>query len=429
MKVIVNEPSDLNRYVRWADSFDTSMVLVSNSSADQISSYSSYDIMVATGVAKSVGINPGSDFFNDLKGFLNDNQDWIFGHFGYDLKNMTEKLSSDNIDLIQFPDGFFFIPENIIQIKDNKEITLKQNKKSHFSNFDNFKYSDEKENLISWSGQTKSRIDSALYLKSIEHLKDHIKRGDIFEVNYCYEYYCEEIHVDPVKVFCEINKDTQMPFAGFYKHKQKYLLCFSPERFLRKEQSKIISQPMKGTIRKGNNEEENLSLMNELQTNQKERSENIMITDLVRNDLSKSAINGTVRVEELCRVYEFRKINQMISTVSCLISGDSHPVDVIRNSFPMGSMTGAPKVKAMELIEKYEETRRGLYSGSIGYFTPEQDFDFNVVIRSICYNKPQNYLNFMVGSAITSLSEPNKELEECKLKARIINDWLKRYTK
>jgi para-aminobenzoate synthetase component 1 len=150
---------------------------------------------------------------------------------------------------------------------------------------------------------------------------------------------------------------------------------------------------------------------------EKERSENIMIVDLVRNDLSKTAIKGSVKVEKLCKVYSFEQVHQLISTVTSLIDKDIDSVDVIKSLFPMGSMTGAPKLSAMKIIEAQETTKRGLYSGAMGYFTPEDDFDFNVVIRSILYNQTNQYLSYTVGGAITAKSDPEKEYQECLLKA------------
>ena len=145
-----------------------------------------------------------------------------------------------------------------------------------------------------------------------------------------------------------------------------------------------------------------------------------MIVDLVRNDLTKSAIKGSVKVEELFGIYGFPQVYQMISTISCELDPEIHFIDAIKHTFPMGSMTGAPKVKAMELIEAYEFNKRGAYSGAFGYFTPEAEFDFNVIIRSILYDAKKQYLSFQVGGAITFAADPNAEYEECMLKASAI---------
>ena len=196
------------------------------------------------------------------------------------------------------------------------------------------------------------------------------------------------------------------------------MLCASPERYLRKEANKVISQPIKGTAKRFSDETLDNNSKIALEQNPKERAENIMIVDLVRNDLSHTAIKGSVAVEELCGIYTFEQVHQMISTVVSTVENSVSPVEILRTTFPMGSMTGAPKISAMNIIEELEETKRGLYSGAVGYFTPENDFDFNVVIRSILYNAREKYLSFSVGSAITSQSIPEQEYEECLLKAK-----------
>jgi para-aminobenzoate synthetase component 1 len=198
----------------------------------------------------------------------------------------------------------------------------------------------------------------------------------------------------------------------------KYIMSASPERYLKKENETIISQPIKGTAKRSDNPKEDDKLKEDLLKDEKERSENIMIVDLVRNDLSKTAIKGTVRVEELCKIYSFDQVHQMISTVTSKVEETTNPIDIIKSTFPMGSMTGAPKISAMKIIEALEKTKRGVYSGAIGYFTPDNNFDFNVVIRSILYNATRQYVSYSVGGAITAKSNPLKEYEECLVKAK-----------
>jgi len=216
------------------------------------------------------------------------------------------------------------------------------------------------------------------------------------------------------------------PFSALYKLNDKYLICASPERFIKKDGAHILSQPIKGTAKRssGQREEDELSRKN-LYHSQKDRSENVMVVDLVRNDLSKVCKEGTVHVDELYGVYSFPQVYQMISTISGDLNDDISFTDIIRATFPMGSMTGAPKRSVLQLIEKYERSKRGIFSGALGYITPEQDFDFNVVIRSIMYNESNRYLSYQVGSGITFYSEPESEWEECLLKAAAINKVLK----
>ena len=246
----------------------------------------------------------------------------------------------------------------------------------------------------------------------------HIHRGDIYEANFCMEFYAKNADIVPFDTYQKLNSISEPPFAVFFRNYKQYLMSASPERYIRKEGDKIISQPIKGTARRSDNPVEDKAIQEELYNNEKERSENIMIVDLVRNDLSRTAIKGSVKVEELCGPYAFKQVHHLISTVVSELKTEFSPVDVIKTTFPMGSMTGAPKISAMQIIEKLEETKRGLYSGAVGYFTPESDFDFNVVIRSILYNEENKYISFSVGSAITSKAIPEMEYEECLLKAR-----------
>lgn len=264
------------------------------------------------------------------------------------------------------------------------------------------------------------RVNRQQYTETVRAIQQDIVEGEIYEMNYCIEFYATEAVINPLTTFLDLNAASPMPFAGFFKLEDKYLLCASPERSLKKIASKLISQPIKGTIKRSLDQEQDNILRNQLRNSEKEISENMMIMDLVRNDLSKSAIVGSVRVEEMFGIYSFQHLHQMITTVSATLKPAYPLSNALKNAFPMGSMTGAPKIRAMELIEKYERTRRGLFSGSMGYIMSNQDFDFNVIIRSLQYNSQTNYLSFMVGSVITYDSDPEQEYEECLLKASAI---------
>jgi para-aminobenzoate synthetase component 1 len=352
-----------------------------------------------------------------------DDKNWQFGFISYDYKNKIEQLVSNNFDGIDLPDKHFFTPEILFQIKEHEvEISFQR---SIYSN-------QEISNLLTKIKSTSfleqsinkinivPRISKKEYLENVNHLKKHIQLGDIYEVNYCQEYFAKGIQINPIDLYIRLNQKSPTPFSCFVKYNDKYIISASPERFIHKKKAKIISQPIKGTIKRGNTPEEDESLKKQLFNDEKERSENVMIVDLVRNDLSKIAKEDTVFVDELCGIYTFPQVHQMISTISGEVEKDIDLEKIIKATFPMGSMTGAPKIKAMELIEEYEKTKRGLYSGTIGYVNRKGDFDFNVVIRSVLYNKENNYLSFMVGGAITNKSEPEKEYEECLLKAKAI---------
>ena len=253
---------------------------------------------------------------------------------------------------------------------------------------------------------------------------EHIHIGDMYEANFCMEFYAENAAINPLEKFLKLNEISKAPFSVFFKNHKHYLLSASPERYLKKVGETIISQPIKGTSKRSSDPVEDEKSKQFLESDSKERAENIMITDLVRNDLSHTAQKGSVEVVELCKIYSFLQVHQMISTITSKLDAQYAPVDVLKTTFPMGSMTGAPKISVMKIIENLEETKRGLYSGAVGYFTPEGDFDFNVVIRSILYNQENQYVSFSVGSAITAQSVPEKEYEECLLKAKAMHEVL-----
>jgi para-aminobenzoate synthetase component 1 len=263
----------------------------------------------------------------------------------------------------------------------------------------------------------KKRFSKQEYLETVKQIQHHILRGDCYEINFCQEFYAEDCIIDPLDVYLKLGQLSPNPFAGFYKLDNKFLLCSSPERYLKKQGSKIYSQPIKGTSpRDLNDDNEDEKNKIKLSGSEKDISENVMVVDLVRNDLSKVCLEGSVKVEELFGIYSFPQVHQMISTVSGTIDENIAFPDILKATFPMGSMTGAPKKSVMQLIEKYERTKRGLFSGAIGYITPGGDFDFNVVIRSILYNAANKYVSMQAGSAITFYSEASNEYEECLLK-------------
>jgi para-aminobenzoate synthetase component 1 len=269
------------------------------------------------------------------------------------------------------------------------------------------------------------RISKNTYLEKVSKMLEYIHRGDIYEANFCMEFYSEQATINPVEIYQRLSTISEPPFAVYFKNKDQFLLSASPERYLKKEGTKVISQPIKGTSKRNSNAELDEQSKIELENNPKERAENVMIVDLVRNDLSRTAKKGSVIVEELCQVYTFKQVHQLVSTVVSEVENTISPLEIIKTTFPMGSMTGAPKISAMKIIEELEETKRGLYSGAVGYFSPEGDFDFNVVIRSILYNAKNQYLSFSVGSAITAEATAFGEYEECLLKAKAMFEVLK----
>ncbi|MHA3789325.1 anthranilate synthase component I family protein [Flavobacterium hauense] len=406
----------------WAQQFREIVFLDSN---DYHQQYTTYDAVLAVDAFTSIKTDY-HNVFEELKVYQKISKDWLFGYLSYDLKNDTEELKSNNYDGLSFPDLFFFQPKKLFLLKGH------QLEVQYLSMCDDEIEGDLKEIMnyelgnsnVSTQISIEQRISKESYLEKAGEMLAHIHRGDIYEANFCMEFYAENASIDPFDTYLKLNSISEPPFAVFFRNYKQYLLSASPERYIRKEGDKVISQPIKGTARRSNDATEDKAIQQELYNNEKERSENIMIVDLVRNDLSRTAAKGSVQVEELCGTYAFKQVHHLISTVVSEIAEGYSPVDVIKTTFPMGSMTGAPKISAMQIIEKLEETKRGLYSGAVGYFTPEGDFDFNVVIRSILYNEENKYVSFSVGSAITSKAIAEMEYEECLLKARAMRSVL-----
>ncbi|MEO6456145.1 MAG: anthranilate synthase component I family protein [Ginsengibacter sp.] len=385
---------------------------------------SSFECLLAAGSEITLQA-PAGNAFNALQKFKESNHDWIFGHMSYDLKNEIENLSSGNIDKIGFPDIFFFVP-CIILLLNNKELkigVIDIDPDTVFQDISSSSANKETQN-VKIPG-IKSRYFKNEYLLCVKELQKHLLRGDCYEINFCQEFFSENAVIDPLDVYSKLSKISPNPFSAFYKVGHNYLVCASPERYLKKVKDKIFSQPIKGTAKRElNNLVEDENNKNDLVNSQKERAENVMIVDLVRNDLSKICIEGSVKVEELFGVYSFPQVHQMISTISGVLKNEITLANIFRATFPMGSMTGAPKKKVMELIELYEKTKRGIFSGALGYITPDNDFDFNVIIRSIVYNSSDKYLSIQAGSAITFNSDAEKEYEECLIKIKAMKSVL-----
>lgn len=415
-----------NQLLIWAQQYDDVVWLDSNNYEQK---FTSYDAVLAVDAFTSIQTDY-KDSFEKLKEYQSTTKDWIFGYLTYDLKNDIEALTSENHDGLAFPDLYFFQPKKLFLLKENRlEIQYLNCVDDELEGdlkclLENRECRTERSRSACGEVKIKLRIHKDEYFSKVNKILEHIHRGDIYETNFCQEFYAENTCIHPLETYQNLNNISNPPFASFVKLYDKYVLCASPERYIKKEEETIISQPIKGTSKRSENSEEDLQLKRHLENDEKERSENIMIVDLVRNDLSKTALKGSVKVEELCKIYTFDQVHQMISTVTSQVDKTTHPVDIIKSTFPMGSMTGAPKISAMNIIENLEETKRGVYSGSVGYFTPKGNFDFNVVIRSILYNETAQYISYSVGGAITAKSDPLKEYEECLVKAKAMREVL-----
>lgn len=397
--------------LNWSQQFSILLFLDSNNYRDK---YSSYECLMAAGVKHIIRAGEGLAVVNE---FHKSEKDWLFGHIGYDYKNYLEpRLPVQAKDSAGFDDLFFFNPEIVCYIPvSGNELVIECDHPDAI-----YQLIQEASDVIANEQPEVTftkRTTKEEYIANIEALREHIRNGDCYEINYCNECYAEQVVLNPMSAFYVLNSLSRPPFAAYYRNDDKYMLCASPERYLRKKGSTVISQPIKGTARRHKHEEEDNRIKDELSNSIKERAENVMITDLVRNDLARSCKTGSIKVGELYGIYSFPQVHQMISTVKGEIDDSTPLTDAIKYSFPMGSMTGAPKIKVMELIDKYEDTKRNLFSGSVGYITPEGDFDFNVIIRSLFYNADTNRLSYQAGGAITYDSHAEAEWEEMRLKA------------
>ncbi|MGY6561556.1 MAG: anthranilate synthase component I family protein [Luteibaculaceae bacterium] len=345
--------------------------------------------------------------------------DWIFTVLSYDLKNEVEPLESKNQDYLELPDMAFFIPQVVLERTDSAWVMhyLEQYEETVAEVLVEVTKPLEEANAITVT-DLKPVESKESYLEAIKQVKYHLQRGDIYQVNYCTGYKAKYNNPVGFSLYNTLNKLSQAPFSAYFTLDNFVLACGSPERFLKKEAQQLISQPIKGTAPIGSTDKENKVIMAQLKQNPKERAENIMIVDLVRNDLSRVAAKGSVSVTELCEPYSFKTVNQLISTVVCSIKEGVFLKDIMHATFPMGSMTGAPKIKAMQIAEEQEKVKRGWYSGAVGYLEPNGNFDFNVIIRSVIANNAKKCLLVQVGGGITISSEPENEYNECLLKAQ-----------
>jgi len=402
------------KMLNWLEPFSIFVYLDNNSYNH---SPNRFEAIAATGIQTS-GHFPAPE---QLK------NSWYFGHFAYDYKNEIEPgLQSRHPNLGGFSDAAFFKAQTVAYIPyGSSELVIESADNDIHEVLENILNAEgiapAGVSNINWQ----SRIGQDEYIDLVERIRQHIIAGDCYELNFCIESYAEDVSLDPTALFKKLNSSNPSPFAAYYRQGSAYLISTSPERFLWKDKDTLLSQPIKGTARRGESRHEDEQLKAALKADEKERAENVMIVDLVRNDLAKSCEPGSISVPELFGVYTFPKVHQLISTVKGTLKQNASIGTAIQHAFPMGSMTGAPKIMVMQLIEQYERGRRGIYSGAVGYITPGGDFDFNVVIRSLVYNAQSGYLSYHAGGAITYDSVPEKEWEEIILKATAMKDALK----
>lgn len=402
--------------LNWINSFSICCFLDNHNYA---TGYHSYECLAGAG-AVNIFKGPAGNILSPFSLFEKKTEDWLFGHVSFELKKETEGIPSLLPEFIGFEDLLFFVPEYVLILKNNIiEIgSLAEDHEQIFKAILHYQPRPSSEYNLPFINQG---VSKEKYIHNVQQLQQRILRGDCYEINYCIDFYAEDCVIDPLKVYNALNTFSPNPFSCFYKNDDKYLLCASPERYLKKQDKKIISQPIKGTAPREITDIQKDAVNREnLHSSEKDKSENVMVVDLVRNDLAKICAEGSVKVEELFGIYSFPQVYQMISTISGILKSNISAAEIIRTTFPMGSMTGAPKHKVLELIEAFERTKRGLFSGAVGYINPSGNFDFNVVIRSILYNASRQYLAYYVGSGITFYSNAEDEYEECLLKAKAI---------
>lgn len=404
--------------LHWSNQFDVCTFL-DNHAYD--SPYAALDCIAAVKPRSSISLD--STDGQTLNHFIETHKgDWIFAHFNYEYHQITP--TSNKINYTGFPLGYLYVPEIIIQISKN-ELTIESDALSASSIFDQIKNTLVPETMATTAQHEpviiSPVISKEVYIQSVQQILKQIARGDFYEINFCQAFKIAQISANPVDMYQRLTSLSPTPFACFYKNGAAYLMCASPERFLQKKDSQLLSQPIKGTIKRNlEDQASDLLQMKALENSSKDKSENVMVVDLVRNDLSKICEQGSVHVAELFGIYTYPQVHQMISTIKGTLKKNISFAQILEATFPMGSMTGAPKKKVMETIEKMEPTSRGLYAGTVGYFNPTGNFDFNVVIRSIFYNSLTEHANYQVGGGITIYSDPEKEYEECLLKAEAI---------
>ena len=407
---LTDKESFIAKALHWAHQFEHLAYYAHN---DIPYPHHGFRHMLAVGAKALLLPEEKEDRFEALSAFHQG--EWLFGHLGYDLKNEVEDLKSENPDRLGFPEMAFFKADHLL-IFEGDTVEIKSGDSSLFQTIEDFTYLPSSSQF----GTIQGSMSKQEYLKTAQRLRDHIEEGDCYEINYCQEFHGRIDHADPIQTFLKLSEISPKPFACFQKWRNQYILCASPERYLQKSGNRLISQPIKGTRPRGLTAAEDTQLCHELRHDEKELAENMMIVDLVRNDLARVSEIGSVGVKELFGIYSFRQVHQMISTVGSILRPAFDFVDALECTFPMGSMTGAPKIRVMQLIEQYENTKRGPFSGAAGYINPDGDFDFNVLIRSLFLNTSTNTYSFQVGSAITYDAIPEKEYEECLLKAKAI---------
>jgi para-aminobenzoate synthetase component 1 len=381
------------------------------------------DALLAVGAEDSFVLQPEEVVdWRALSRWINDKRDWVVGWVGYDGRRAVEQFDDGLFKRGHMPVVCLIKPKHVVSISAGEYRMMKGTWNEAWKEWLNLnECSDSIDQRVEWH-QGVSKEDYRMHAQDLLY---QIQQGNIYEANYCIDFFANARLNDPAAVWRRLYKKTNAPFAAYAEVDGQHLLCASPERYLKRTGHRVISQPIKGTARRSQDPAEDEQLKQQLASSRKEQAENVMIVDLVRNDLSRCALRGSVKVDELFGVHTFTTVHHLISTISCEVDAACDWTALMQASFPMGSMTGAPKLSAMQWIERHERLSRGIYSGTLGYIDPSGDFDFNVVIRSIQYDAARQLLQCHVGGAITALSDLEEEYKECLLKASAVLDILR----
>lgn len=402
------------KMLSWIESFSIFCFMDSN---EYKNIAGSYDFIAAAGSVCTW--NDDAHDRSGLQQFIQSKKDWLFGHFNFEWQHPVLGIEIINHDISGFQPVTLFQPLHIIHCQGDF-ITISSLTTEPAQLYEAILHLSVADNKGEPNASIKlqAAVNREKYLKQVEALRKHIHRGDCYEINYCIEFLSLANKIAPVAVYKKLCELSPAPMSCLYRNADAWLICSSPERFITKKNDTVFSQPIKGTIQRNPvDQHQDERLKEQLQNSSKDQVENVMIVDLVRNDLSRFCLAGSVQVQELFGLYSFPHLHQLISTITGRVDKEIAFEDVIKACFPMGSMTGAPKRKVLELIHQYESGCRGIFSGTVGYISPENNFDWNVVIRSIMYNESTGYVGYKVGSGITFYSNPEQEYEECMLKA------------
>lgn len=383
--------------------------------------YGRYHFVVGIGAVALLRVNQTGQAFDAWRIFVEEHQgEWCLSYLSYGLKDEVENLASNNAAMHSFPVLHSFVPEYLIALhRDGRWEICSKGPLTEAQLWEEWHATPLVE-VAQPPIVLQPRITKTQYLEAIAMVQQQICEGAVYELNFCQELYAEQVAINPIAAFERLNTIAATPFGAYYHHDQYHALCGSPERFLCQRGQQIIAQPIKGTRRRGQTPEEDARLRMALAASEKDRAENVMIVDLMRNDLTKVCQTGTIQVPELFGIYGFERVWQMISTITGTLRPDCTGLDALQTAFPIGSMTGAPKVSSLLLIEALEVVQRSLYAGAIGYIDPQGDLDFNVVIRSLLYDEKRGYASCQVGGAIVYDSDPEAEYEECWIKAQTV---------